>query len=55
LVSNKGSLPFIAIPDIDIVIASTNIELGKDFCILESINDISSQRERVAILYSDFV
>jgi hypothetical protein len=42
LICDKGSLSFIASPDIDIVIAPTNIKLGKDFCILELIDDISS-------------
>jgi hypothetical protein len=41
LISNKGSFPFIASLDMDIVIASTNIKLGKDFYILELIDDIS--------------
>jgi hypothetical protein len=44
LVSDEGSLSFVAFSDIDIVIASTNIKLSKDFCILELINDIGSQR-----------
>jgi hypothetical protein len=52
---NKGSLPFIASFNMDIMIAPTNIKLGKDFCILEPINDISGQREWVAILYSNVV
>jgi hypothetical protein len=55
LISDKGSLLFIAFPDINIVIALMNIKLCKDFCILEPIDDISGQREWVAILYSDVV
>jgi hypothetical protein len=55
LVCDKGSLPFIASPDTDVVITPTNIELSKDFRILEPIDDISGQRKRVAILYSDVV
>jgi hypothetical protein len=45
LVGDKGSLPFIAFPNTDIVIAPMNIKLSKDLCILELINNISSQRE----------
>jgi hypothetical protein len=55
LVGDKGSLPFIASPDTDIVITPTNIKLGKDFRILEPIDDISGQRKWVAILYSDII
>jgi hypothetical protein len=55
LVGNEGSLPFIASPDTDIVVAPANIKLIKDFRILEPINDISGQKKRVAILYSDVV
>jgi hypothetical protein len=43
LFGDKASLPFIASPDTDIVIASMNIKLSKDFRILEPINDISGQ------------
>jgi hypothetical protein len=52
---DKGGLLFIASPDTNIMIALTNIKLSKDFCILEPINNISNQREWVAILYSDVV
>jgi hypothetical protein len=55
LVYDKGSLPFIASSDTDIVIALTNIELSEDFCILELIDDISGQRKWVEFLYSDIV
>jgi hypothetical protein len=55
LVCDKGGLPFITSPDTDIVIAPTNIELSKDFRVLESIDDISGQGKWVAILYSDVV
>jgi hypothetical protein len=55
LICDKGSLSFIASPDTNIMITPTNIELSKDSCILEPINDISSQRKRVAILYSDVI
>jgi hypothetical protein len=55
LICNKGSLPFIAFPDTDILIAPMNIKFNKDFCILELIDDISGQEKWVAILYSDVV
>jgi hypothetical protein len=41
LVGNKGSFPFIASPDTNIVIALMNIKLSKDFRGLEPINNIS--------------
>jgi hypothetical protein len=55
LVCDKGSLPFVTSPDTDIVIAPTNIELGKDFRILEPVDDIGGQGKWIAILYSDVV
>jgi hypothetical protein len=45
LICDEGSLPLIASPDINIVIAPTNIELSKDFRILELIDDIGGQSE----------
>jgi hypothetical protein len=55
LVCDKSGLPFITSPDMNIVIAPMNVELSKDFRILELINDISGQEKWIAILYSDVV
>jgi hypothetical protein len=55
LICDEGSFLFIASPDVDIMITLTNIELSKDFHVLEPINDISSQGEWIAILYSDVI
>jgi hypothetical protein len=55
LICDEGSFLFIASPDVDIMITPTNIELSKDFRVLEPINDISSQGKWIAILYSDVV
>jgi hypothetical protein len=55
LVCDKGSLPFIASPDANIMIAPMNMELSKDFRVLEPIDNISGQRKWIAIFYSDVV
>ena len=42
-------LPLISVLDADIVVPSLNIELGEVFCVLEFVNKIRDERERVGI------
>jgi hypothetical protein len=44
LISDKGCLPFIAFFDLDIVIAPTNIKLGKDLCIPKLVDYIQGKQ-----------
>src|SRR5713101_4317253 len=53
LVCLEGCFPFVTFLDLNIVVSPLYIELGKDLCILQFINDIRNEGEWVLILDGD--
>ena len=47
--SNEGCLPLVSILDVDIVVSPSNIKLGEMFHILEFVNKVGDERERIGI------
>ena len=54
-VGDKGSLPLVAIFDLDIVIAPADTEFSEQCGILEFVDDVQNERKGVGILNSMFV
>ena len=52
---DKGGFPLVAIFDVDIVIAPTDVKFGKQFGIFELINEVRDKGERVSISNSVFI
>ena len=51
LICDKGSFPFIAFLDLNIIVSPVYNEFGKDLCILDLINEFGDQREGITVLY----
>ena len=47
---NEGCLSLMSILDVDIVVSSSNIKLGEVFHILEFVNEVGDERERIGVL-----
>jgi len=55
LMSDENGLPLMAIFDVHIVVAPTNVELGKDLGIFEFINKVRDQEKGIGVMNSVLV
>ena len=47
---DEGCFPLMSILDADVVVPPLNVKLGKVLCILEFVDEVRDERERVGIL-----
>jgi len=52
---SEGCLPLVAHCDMNIVVASMEVELGVDLCAAQLVEEIGNEWNRVAILLSNIV